>query len=104
MASFWKENQLVWTKKNSSWIGEPKCKVRSEVAHFFVFRALFHCLKKKVCCSNFVRMEDMLWIEDIVDNTSIPPFLVYYRVDMVDFVNIHKVVARKNAFSAFPSV
>jgi hypothetical protein len=48
-------------------------------------------------------MENMLWIEDIVESTSIPPFLINYRFDMVDFVNPHKVVARKNAFSAFPS-
>jgi hypothetical protein len=44
MASFWKENQLVQMKKRkekrlkeSSWFGEPKCKLRIKVAHFFVF-------------------------------------------------------------------
>jgi hypothetical protein len=41
VTSFWRENQLVQTKKNSlkesSWFREPKCKVGSKVAQFFVF-------------------------------------------------------------------
>jgi hypothetical protein len=48
-------------------------------------------------------MEDMLWIEDIVESTSTSLFLTNSKVDMVGFVDLHKVVARKNAFSAFPS-
>jgi len=50
-----------------------------------------------------VRIEDMLWIEDIVKNTLIPLFFINSRVDMDDFVDPHKVNARMNAFSAFSS-
>ncbi len=45
----------------------------------------------------------MLWIENILESTLAPPFLTNSRVDMVGFVNLHKVVAKRNAFSAFPS-
>ncbi len=103
MTSFWRENQLVPTiKKNlkdSSWFGEPKCKFGSNIARFFV---LFHCFLL-TCCSNSMKMKDMLWIEDIVESTSTSPFLTNSRVDMVGFVDLHKVVARRSAFSAFPS-
>jgi hypothetical protein len=41
MASIWKENQLVQTKKmslkESSWFGEPKCKLGSKVVHLFIY-------------------------------------------------------------------
>ncbi len=47
-------------------------------------------------------MEDMLWIEDIVEHTPTPPFLTNSRVGMANIVNLHKVVA-KSAFSTFPS-
>ncbi len=42
----------------------------------------------------------MLWMEDIVENTLAPPFLTNYRVDMVGFVNAHKMIAR-SAFKTF---
>jgi len=45
-------------------------------------------------------MEDMLWIEDIVQCTPTPPFLTNSRADMVGFVDPHKVVAL-SAFFAF---
>jgi hypothetical protein len=45
----------------------------------------------------------MLWIEDIVQNTTIPTFFTNFRVDMVGFEDLHKVVARRNAFLAFSS-
>jgi hypothetical protein len=45
----------------------------------------------------------MLWIEDIVENTSTLPFLINSRVDMVGFMDIHKVFAKRSAFSMFPS-
>jgi len=44
-------------------------------------------------------MEDMLWIEDIVESISTPPFLTNSRVDMVIFVYLHNVVARRNAWN-----
>jgi hypothetical protein len=50
-----------------------------------------------------MEMKDMLWIENIVESTSAPPFLTNSGVDMVGFVNFHKVVARRYAFLAFPS-
>ncbi len=97
---------MVWTikknSKDSSWFEEPKCKLGSKAAHFFVFFVLFHCFLL-TCCSNFMKMEDMLWIEDIVESTSTSPFLTTSRVDMVGFVDLHKVVARRSAFLAFPS-
>jgi hypothetical protein len=37
-------------------------------------------------------MEDMLWIEDSVESTSTLPFLTNSRVDMVSFVDLHKVL------------
>ncbi len=36
----------------------------------------------------------MLWIEDIVESPSAPPFWNNSKVDMVGFVYPHKVVAR----------
>jgi hypothetical protein len=45
-------------------------------------------------------MEYMLWIEDIV---VAPPFLTNFRVDMVGFMDPHKVVVRRSAFLAFPN-
>jgi hypothetical protein len=47
-------------------------------------------------------MEDMLWIENIVEGTPIPPFLTNSKIDMTSFVDPHKAVA-KSAFSAFLS-
>jgi hypothetical protein len=43
-------------------------------------------------------MKNMLWTEDIVKITPTPPFLTNSRMDMVGFVNPHKVVPRRNAF------
>jgi hypothetical protein len=34
-------------------------------------------------------MEDMMWIEDIVESTLTPQFFIYYRVDMVGFMDLH---------------
>ncbi len=45
-------------------------------------------------------MEEMLWIEDIVESPSALPFRTNYKVDMVGFVYPHKVVAR-SAISTF---
>ncbi len=43
-------------------------------------------------------MEDILWIEDIVESTPTLHFFTNFKVGMVGFVNLHKVVARRNAF------
>ncbi len=48
-------------------------------------------------------MENILWIHDIVKNTLAPPFLTNLKIDMVDFVDPHKVFVRRNAFWASPS-
>ncbi len=45
----------------------------------------------------------MLWIEDIVENTSAPPFLINSKVAMIGFVDPQKVVVRSSAFLAFRS-
>jgi hypothetical protein len=42
----------------------------------------------------------MLWIVDIV---APPPFSTNFKIDMVGFVDPHKVILRKNAFSTFPN-
>jgi hypothetical protein len=49
-----------------------------------------------------MRMEEILWIEDILESTQAPPFLTNSKIDMVTFVDLHKLVAKRNAFSAFP--
>ncbi len=46
----------------------------------------------------------MLWIEDIVKRTPTPPFLTNSRIDMVGFVNPHKVVAKNNALKTLPNI
>jgi len=50
-----------------------------------------------------MKMEEMLWIEDIVESTHAPTFLINSRIDMAIFADPHKVVARRNAFSTLPS-
>ncbi len=44
----------------------------------------------------------MLWIEDILESIPTHPFFTNSIVDMISFVNLHKVIV-KSAFSAFPS-
>jgi hypothetical protein len=46
-------------------------------------------------------MEDMLWIEDIVGSTPSLPILTNPRADMVGFMDIHKMVAKRNVFLTF---
>jgi len=48
-------------------------------------------------------MENILWIENIVESTSTPLFFTNSKIDMASLVNPHEVVVKKNAFSAFPS-
>ncbi len=45
----------------------------------------------------------MPWIDDIVESTPTSSFFINCRIDMADFVNPHKVVVQRNAFSAFPN-
>jgi hypothetical protein len=40
-----------------------------------------------------------LWIGDIVDNTSTIPFFNTFNVDIARFVDSHKIVVQRNAFS-----
>jgi hypothetical protein len=49
-----------------------------------------------------VKLEDMLWIKEIVESTPTPPFLTNSKVDMVGLVQLHKVVAT-SAFLVFSS-
>ncbi len=46
-------------------------------------------------------MEKILWIENIVESTPITSFFSTSSVDMVGFVNPHKVVAQRIAFKNF---
>jgi hypothetical protein len=43
-------------------------------------------------------MENMLWIEEIVESKPAPQFLTNSRIDIAGFVNTHKVVLSSNAF------
>jgi hypothetical protein len=97
MASFWRENQLV----HALW----KTKVQAMVqgCSFFHF-LLFSTILFYLYCSNSMKMEEMIGIEDIVESTQAPSFLTNSRVDMVGFVNPHKVVVKSSAFSTFPNV
>ncbi len=45
----------------------------------------------------------MLWIKNIVESTQAPSFSTNSRTDLASFVDPHKVVARRSAFSALPS-
>jgi hypothetical protein len=45
-------------------------------------------------------MQDMLWIEDII---VAPLFLTNFRIDMIDFMDPHKLVVKRNAFKIFSS-
>jgi hypothetical protein len=49
-------------------------------------------------------MEDISWLEDIVESTSTIPFLNTCNVGMVGFVDPHKVVVHKNAFPVLANV
>ncbi len=88
-------NQLVWSKKKnnlkeSSWFGEPKCDLGFKGAHFlFIFTDSFY-----PCCSNYVRMKDILWMEDIVEITPTPPFYINFRIDMTSFVDVRWLLER----------
>jgi hypothetical protein len=50
-----------------------------------------------------MRMEDMLWIEDINESTSVLPFLTNSKDDMTSFVHPHKVTPIRSTFSHFQS-
>jgi hypothetical protein len=47
-------------------------------------------------------MEDMLWIENIIENITLS-FFINSRVDMASFVKLHKVIVKKGMhfFSLF---
>jgi hypothetical protein len=101
MTSFWRETNWFKPKKKglkeSSWFGKPKCKL-SKVVHFFAFLLFFIIFIYP--CSNCVRMENKLWIENIV---AIPSFFINFRIDMVGFKDLYRVVVRRSAFSTFAS-
>jgi hypothetical protein len=94
MTSFW--------SPKTNWSKPKKKKLKGE---FIVWRikgprsvislifAIFHFIFD-VCCWNFVKMENILRIEHNVDSTTTPPILTNSRVDMANFVDLHKVVFR----------
>jgi hypothetical protein len=45
-------------------------------------------------------MEDILWIEDIVENAPNTPFLNTYTVGTIGLIDPHKVVVWRNTFLA----
>ncbi len=42
-------------------------------------------------------------MEDIVEIKPTPPFYINFRIDMTGFVDPHKMITKKSAFSAFSS-
>ncbi len=69
-------------KKKRAYYGfeELKCRLEFKVAHSFVFLKCFSLFFFKPCCSNFVRMENKLWIwiEDILESTPTFPIFVQF--------------------------
>ncbi len=45
----------------------------------------------------------MLWIENIPETTPTPPIFTNFRVDIIGFVSAHKVIVKRNIFSALLS-
>jgi hypothetical protein len=43
-----------------------------------------------------------IWIEGIVESAPTPSFFINFRINMANFMDPHKMVVRKNAFSALP--
>jgi hypothetical protein len=50
-----------------------------------------------------MKIEDMLWIEDIVKSTLAPTFLSNFKIDMVCSVDPHNLVAKRDRFLTFRS-
>ncbi len=66
----------------------------------------FHCLfslvlKLKLCKNGRHFVASILWIEDIAKITHITPFFNTTNVGMVGFVDPHKVLSLRSAFSMF---
>ncbi len=68
-------------------VWRSKVQARVQSCSFFHFLLVFYS-----CCSNSMRLEEMLWIEDIVQSTQAPPFLTNFKVDMASFIDPHKVI------------
>jgi hypothetical protein len=107
MTSFLRENQLVLTKKNnlkeSSWFGEPTCKMGSKVAHFFILSGLFHYSLLPLLLKFCENGRCIYWLRTLLRAHQLPHLLINSRVNMTGFVNPCKVVARKRAFSTLPN-
>ncbi len=87
----------------SSWFEQPKFKLRSKFAHFFVF-CFFHCfflISLLKFCENgrrFYGLRTLLRAHQFLH------FMINSKIKMIDFVNSCKVIVRKSAFSTFLSV
>ncbi len=106
MASFWRENQLVWNKeknssKESTWFGEPKCKLGFQVANFFVF-FFFHRFLLSLLL-NFCENKRCIYeSRALLRAHQLPHFFINFRINIANFMDPRKMVDRENAFSAFP--
>jgi len=49
-----------------------------------------------------VSVENMLWIDDIVEKIPTISFFINLKIHMTGLVHLDKVVVKKNAFSTFP--
>ncbi len=95
------EHTKKMSLKENPWFGEPNCKLGSKVVHVFVycfFPLLFLPSLFKLC-------ENGRHVIDWRHCYSTPPPQIFtnFKVDMLGFVNFHKVIARRNAFLALPS-
>ncbi len=80
------------------WRTKVQAKVQGcSFLHFLFFSIVFFY----TCHSNSMKMEEMLWIEDIVESTKAPPFFTNSRVDMASFVDLYNMVVKR--ISALPS-
>jgi hypothetical protein len=48
---------------------------------------------------NCAKFEDISLIEDVVECTPTILFMIFFTIDVVGFVNPHKVVVQRSAFS-----
>jgi hypothetical protein len=99
------EGKSISSSKGSSWFEEHLiCKLGSKVASPIILfcyplRPILFLIKKVV-----QELKDISWIEDVVECTPTILFMNNFTIDVVGFVNPHKVVVKRSAFSTLANV
>ncbi len=94
------EGKSIGSSKGSSWFEEHLiCRLGSKIYFVIHYVPIFIPHLK-----NCARIEDISWIEDVVECTPIILFMIFKIIDMVGFVNPHKLVVQKSAFSNLANV